>query len=232
MTEIMETTNDKTATLSAERSIEIIYKNIEQSRKDASKSMGDSLLVIGLLIIGMAVVVGIINYATFSYWGHFLWLTIPLILWGMQRIGWINAHKSPTSIIDGMIRKTWRTFVQMVTAFFIFSTIFNNVLLRYEDVEVYSRVHIHILPIILLLMGMVITMIGHILKNRWMIALGIIGGVNGFVSDAIQLSVIVFTTMGFPIENLGRLYTIRPCIEIALFCLVGLILPSIILKRK
>ena len=227
----METTKDMTAELSAERSLEIIQKNIEQSQKDASKSMGNSLLVIGLLKIGMAIVVGIISYATWSYMAYWLWLTLPFILWAMKRWGWIDREQSPTSIIDSMIKKTWRTFAEIVTAFFIFSMVFNYLLAQTETVEVYSRVHISILPVILLLMGMAIAMIGHILKSRWMVILGIAGGVKGFVFQSLGWPVL-FLNMGWFSDDIGLVYFYSPCIDIALFSLIGLVLPGIILKRR
>lgn len=63
---------EETMNMTAERSLEIITEQIVQSRKAVSKDVGQSLYVLGLYTMGMAVVVSLINYFSLTPLGHLL----------------------------------------------------------------------------------------------------------------------------------------------------------------
>ena len=52
-----------------------------------------------------------------------------------------------------------------------------------NNIQIYFQNRISPLGIILLMMGMAITINGYILKSRWLVWCGIIGGIGGFFWD-------------------------------------------------
>ena len=57
---------EENSNLTAERSLEIITQQIEQSRRDVSKTTAQSLYIAGICIMCTAVLVAIINIITMS----------------------------------------------------------------------------------------------------------------------------------------------------------------------
>ena len=80
-------------------------------------------------------------------------------------------------------------------------------------------------------MGMAITITGYILKQRWLIWCGIIGGVGGFFLETVGVSSFFISRLG-SIEVMCYLYELLSSIIIVLFGFVGLFLPGYIIKKQ
>ena len=208
--------------MSAERSLKIITEQIERNRKAVSKDVGESLYMAGICTMTMAVVVAIVNGTAMKYGfsgvGHLLWFLLPLIIWGVEKYRHKDRPATPPNIISTLVAKTWVTFGIFTLAFFFFAILFNNIMVRTER-------------IIVLLMGMAITITGYILKQRWLVWCGIIGGVGGFFWETVGISSFFISRLG-SIEVMCYLYELLSSIIIVLFGFVGLFLPGYIIKKQ
>ena len=217
--------------LTAERSLEIITKQIAQSRKAVSKEVGQSLFIAGLCIIGMALLVTICFLLTGNMAFYLLYGLIPVLVIGIDRYIKRDKPKVPDSIVGNMVDKTWQTFGIFTLSFCVFAILFDLFMSRMENPEVYVRIAIHPFPVILLLMGMAVTMTGYILKSRWLVWCGIIGGIGGFVWESFGVTN-KFLACLFDLASFNRLSHIPPCVMIVVFAFVGLTLPGWMLKKQ
>lgn len=220
--------------LTAERSLEIITEQIERSRRVVAKDAGLSLYVAGLCTMGMALFIGLCIYFTANMAFFLLYITLPVVIYFADRFAKRNQTKVPASFVGTMVNKTWQTFGIFVLSFFVFVNLYNILMGHTESPEVYSRLVIHPFRIILLLMGMAITMNGYILKSRWLVWCGIVGGIGGFIWESFYVTqTIVAQCFSYLNENLtGMTYGLIPGIIVALFAFVGLTLPGLMLKRQ
>jgi hypothetical protein len=216
---------EEKSNMTAERSLEIITEQIAQSRKMVSKGVGTSLYVSGICTVVMAVVIGIINCIVGNGSGHFLWFLLPLIIWFAEKKNSSERPSMPSNFVSSLVGKTWWTFAIFVLGFFLFSILYNLVI-SHDGPEVYIRLHIN--P---LLMGMAITITGHILKQRWLVWCGIIGGIGGFAWESFYCTQTLLAWSGLPIDKYHMVQLIAPSVLIVLFSFVGLILPGYKIKK-
>ena len=170
----MENNNE----LTAERSLEIIKRQIEQSRKDTEKNSGTSLIVWGTMVFITALLVWYLWSTTGQgAWG-FLWFAMAFIGW-MLMIWQGKKEKRthlPKTIITQMMSNVWLAFGIFASSFPILMFVvapllFGKFALGYG-----------ITSIIVLLLGMSTTITGLLLKNGWITAGGIVGGLAGAAS--------------------------------------------------
>lgn len=219
--------------MSAERSLEIITQQIEQSRKVVSKDVGNCLSVVGMLTMAMAILVSITIYVTESPLGHLLWFLLPILIWLTQKKYYKKQTATPINLVGTLIEKTWWTFAIFTLVFFLISIIYNYLIVRYNSPDVYATLRLRVSPFIPLLMGMSITMTGHILRSKWLVLFGIIAGLGAFafewvgVGNWLLMSLTGKTPAALAISNV-----ILPCLTIVIFAFVGLTLPGEILKKQ
>jgi hypothetical protein len=229
---IMEENNN----LTAERSLEIITKQIAQSRKTVSKDVGLSLFISGLCIIGVAIITIICALLTGNMAFHLLYVLIPVLVIGIDRYVKRNKPKVPDSIIGTMVDKTWQTFGIFVLTFFLLSIPFNKLMLHdalvVDNMQVYFQNRINPVRIILLMMGMAVTINGYILKSKWMVWCGIIGGIGGFFWEAFCVTQTLLAWSRLPVEYYSAAQTIAPNLIMIVFTFIGLTLPGWMLKRQ
>lgn len=96
---------------------------------------------------------------------------------------------------------------------------------RMESIEVYSRLVIRPFCTILLLMGMCVTITGYILKSRWLVWCGIIGGLGGFIWESFYVTDTLLARFSSPISY-NHIQHLVPGMMIAVFAFVGLTLPG------
>ena len=170
----MENNNE----LTAERSLEIIKRQIEQSRKDTEENMGTSLIIWG----GMVFVTSLIVWYLWDLTGNGAW---GFLWFAMAFIGWMlmiwqdkkNKHKhTPKTIITQMMSNIWFAFgifasTFPILMFVVAPLLFGKFAMGYG-----------ITSIITLLLGMSTTITGLLVKNGWITAGGIIGGLAGAAS--------------------------------------------------
>lgn len=219
--------------MTAERSLEIITEQIARNRKDVSRSVGISLYVAGLCTMAIAIMIGLGFYFTQNGLFYLLYIALPFIIWGIGRYVKRNETPAPSSFIGTMVKKTWITFAIFAIAFFVFANLFDILMLHTESFEVYSRMVISPFRIILLLMGMCVTITGYILKSRWLVWCGIIGGLGGFFWESFGVTSTLFSRFATSLDNYcGVTQGLVPGIIIALFAFIGLTLPGMMLKRQ
>ena len=218
--------------MTAERSLEIITQQIEQSRQVVAKDTGLTLYVAGLCTMGIAILIGLCIFFTANTAFYLLYIALPVIIFFADRYAKRNHPKVPASFVGTMVDKTWQTFGIFVLSFFVFAFLYNSFMARTESYEVCSRLLIDPFRIILLLMGMAITINGYTLKSRWMVWCGIIGGIGGFIWESFYVTETIVGRL-FPISNaVGIANGLIPGIVIAVLAFVGLTLPGMKLKNK
>ena len=225
-----QTTMEENNILTAERSLEIITEQIERSRKSVSKDAGMSLFISGLCIIGIALLISIIVLFTHNTAYYLLYVLVPVVVWAVDRYVKRNEPKVPASFISTMVDKTWQTFGIFVLAFFLLSILFNRLMLHdafvADNIQFYFQNRISPLRIILLMMGMAVTINGYILKSRWMVWCGIIGGIGGFFWDSFCVTETLLAWSGVPFNYYGTIQSIAPNVIMAVFTFIGLTLPG------
>jgi hypothetical protein len=231
-----QTTMEENNNLTAERSLEIITEQIERSRKSVSKDAGMSLFISGLCIIGIALLISIIVLFTHNTAYYLLYVLVPVVVWAVDRYVKRNEPKVPASFISTMVDKTWQTFGIFVLAFFLLSILFNRLMLHdafvADNIQVYFQNRISPLRIILLMMGMAVTINGYILKSRWMVWCGIIGGIGGFFWDSFCVTETLLSRSGVPFNYYGTIQSIAPNVIMAVFTFIGLTLPGWMLIKN
>ena len=220
--------------LTAERSLEIITEQIEQSRKAVAKDTGLSLYIAGLCTMGMAILIGICIFFTVNTTYYLLYVSLPLVIYGVDRYVKRNIPKVPENFVGTMVNRTWLTFGIFTVSFFVFANLYHFLMSHTESPEIYSRLMIHPFRIILLLMGMAITINGYTLKSRWMVACGIIGGIGGFNWESFYVTQTLVGRLGSYTNSnyCGITFGIIPGIIVAIFAFIGLTLPGMMLKNK
>ena len=230
---------EETKNMTAERSLEIITQQIAQSRHAVSKVTGQSLFISGICTMCTALVIAIINFILINHaivgLGHLLWLVLPIVIWFFTRKYNKDRAHAPVDIVGSLVAKTWTTFAWFVIGFFIIALIWGFVAARVLPLETYAATHIKVTPVIVLLMGMAITITGHILKQRWLVIFGIAAGLGCFVWEHFGMGqTIVLMLSGQPHLSLhaAAAATILPCLTIFVFALVGLMLPGLMIKKQ
>ena len=225
--------------MTAERSLEIITEQIAQSRRAVSKTTGQSLFVSGLCTMGMAVIIAITNFILINHasggLGHLLWLVLPVIIWLFMRKYNKECEHTPVSLVGTMVAKTWSTFAWFVIGYFIIALIWGFVAMRMLQPEEYVATRIEVTPVIVLLMGMAITITGHILKQRWLIIFGIVAGLGCFVWEHFNMgatTVMLLSGQPHPGLSFAAIASTLPCLTIFIFAFVGLMLPGLMLKKQ
>ena len=222
---------EETMNLTAERSLEIITEQIERSRKSVAEDVGMTLLISGICIAGVAIIVIIGTLLTNNWLFYLLYMLIPIFIWAIERYVKRNKPKVPASVISNMVDKTWQTFGIFVVAFFVLTILFNNLMFYdaqvADNMQVYFQNRIEPVRIILLLMGMAVTINGYILKSKWMVWCGIIGGLGGFFWQAFCITDTLAARTDLP-----ALYTITPNLMMVVFTFIGLTLPGWMIVRN
>ena len=217
--------------LTAERSLEIITEQIERSRKSVSEDAGMSLLISGLCIAGVAIIVTIGEILTKNWLFYLLYMLIPVFTWAIDRYVKRNKPKVPASVIGTMVDKTWQTFGIFVITFFVLSTLYNNLMLHeaisLDMMHIYFQNRIDPVRIILLLMGVAVTINGYVLKSKWMVWCGIIGGLGGFFWQAFCLTETLAARTEMYVLN-----AIGANLMMVVFTFIGLTLPGWMIVRN
>lgn len=227
----MEEKKHETVELTAERSLEIITQSLEQNRTKAAKSIGTTLLISGWSTIGMTTLFLVLNYfyRADPYWRMYLWYVLPFIIWGLIRYFKRNDEPTPPNIIGKLVHKTWWTFAIFAFVFSIFSQLYNRFLATFFSINEFVNHHISSSEeIIIPLMGMAIAVTGNILKFRWMVVCGIIGGLGGYLC---YVAFYVAARILNPTHFMVLYQSLHLCV-ILFCCLIGLVLPGYIIKRK
>ena len=224
---------EEKANLTAERSLEIITEQIERSRNVVAKDTGQLLYLSGLATMGTAVMVALVNGLSASPLGHLLWLVLPILIWLIMRIHDKKQIQAPVSLVGTLVGRTWWSFGGIVIGFYLFALIWNFLVMRlYDNLATATQAMVTITPVIILLMGMAVAITGHILKRRWLVLFGILGGLLVAFCEysGIIRAIIVYTIAS--VKTIIVFTLITPCLSIFLFSLIGLVIPGLMLKKQ
>ena len=222
---------EETMNLTAERSLEIITEQIERSRKSVAEDVGMTLLISGICIAGVAIIVTVGELLTKNWVFYLLYMLIPVFTWAIDRYVKRNKPKVPASVISTMVNKIWQTFGIFVVTFFVLSTLYNNLMLHeaisLDMMHIYFQNRIEPVRIILLLMGVAVTINGYVLKSKWMVWCGIIGGLGGFFWEAFCLTQTLAARTEMYVLN-----AIGANLMMVVFTFIGLTLPGWMIVRN
>ena len=85
----------------------------------------------------------------------------------------------------------------------------------------------------MLLMGMAVTMTGHILRSRWLVVFGIVGGLMMFAWEGFGIGKAILVALtGKPYLELYQSGVTLTCLSVLLFAFVGLVIPGMMLKKQ
>ncbi len=221
--------------LTAERSLEIITEQIAQSRKKVSKSVGQSLYIAGICTMTTALIIGTGVLLTSNMAFYLLYFILPFIIYAVTRFTLRKQAPAPVSFVGTMVKKTWITFAIFTLSFYLWANL-NNLFVGICSAprpEILAMHIIHPMRTILLLMGMSVTITGYILKSRWVVWCGIIGGIGGFIWETMSGTETLLSPIAGSISN----YCIFvkgfiPGVIVATFAFIGLMLPGLMLKRQ
>ena len=230
---------EENSNMTAERSLEIITEQIERSRQIVSKTTGQSLFIAGLCTMGMAIIVAFANI----YWarngmmgiGHLLWFLLPVVIWLISRKNIKGREHTPMSLVGTLVEKTWSTFAIFVLGFFLFACIWHFIAARLLSPSDYILACVRVTPVIVLLMGMSITITGHILKQRWLVIFGIVAGLVFFLWEFFGMGQrILMNLTGMPPSLPTTVASIHslPSLTIFMFAFIGMVLPGMKLKKQ
>jgi hypothetical protein len=227
---------EENSNLTAERSLGIITEQIERSRKSVLEDVGMSLFISGICIIGVAFITIICALLTGNMAFHLLYILLPLVIIGIDRYVKRNKPKVPASFIGKMVDKTWLTFGIFVLIFALLSIPFNNLMFHdaqvADNMQVYFQNRIKPISIIYLMMGMAVSVNGNILKSKWMVWCGIIGGIGGFFWESFHVTDTLIAWSHLPLQYFCTAQTIAPNLMMAIFAFIGVTLPGWMLKKQ
>ena len=224
---------EENANLTAERSLEIITEQIERSRDVVAKDTGQLLYMSGLATMGTAVTVALVNGLSASPLGDLIWLVLPIVIWWIMRIRGKKQVQAPVSLVGTLVGRTWWSFGGIVIGFYLFALIWNYLVLRlYDNLATATQAMVAVTPVIILMMGMAVSITGHILKRRWLVLFGILGGLLvAFCEYSGVIRAIVVHSVA-SVKAIIVFNLITPCLSIFLFSLIGLVIPGWMLKKQ
>lgn len=151
--------------MTAERSLELIIRFIEQDRKDATRSVGMALLMWGVLVVVFSAIVCVLWNATGHSAWNLLWLVMPLVGWLCMRMKRHGNIRKPhvRTFVDDVIDYIWVTFACMCGITFVLGWIS-------MDTD-YSAQQLPITAVILILMCFATTLTGFVLRSNFLLAM-------------------------------------------------------------
>ena len=167
----MENNNE----LTAERSLEIIRKHLDQSRKELTKNAGTPMVWWGCLVFVTALVVGFLWKATGNPAWNFLWFMMAIIGYAGNYLMDKKEQREhvPQTFLSKVISNVWLAFgmfaITLAVLLFVVA----------PSLGYLTPLLNHYTVIIILLVCMASCINGLILKNMWMTIGGFLGGILG-----------------------------------------------------
>ena len=208
--------------LTAERSLEIITKQLEQSRKAVSKTTGQSLYIAGLWTMGIAIFGVILDLLVMPHGADvdvIFWLVVPISIWLVMR-KYQRCENAPTSLVGTLVLKTWTTFAIITFVITLAGMIWNVILIHSistDNIAAYLAHRTAIAPIFILLMGMAVAISGYILKNKRLVRFGIIASLTIAVCNMVGIGQFIVARFVSSPETMVRVTSIFPNLYILLF---------------
>ncbi|MBQ8097951.1 MAG: hypothetical protein IJ244_00305 [Bacteroidaceae bacterium] len=205
--------------LTAERSLEIIRKSIEQSRRDMVKNAGSPLIAWGILVALTAWLVGLLVKHTGTPFWYFLWFPMMFLGFGINHYINKRFHVRPRSIIGDIVGYVWLSFgiISMAIPLVMYTAkhwAWHYFSQQYAPDEILKMpiIHFPVTTVIVIMLGLCTTITGFVLKDNWIKAGGIMAAIGGAV--------------------LATIYGQQNMQVISFVAVVGLLVPGIIMNLK
>ncbi len=194
-----------TNSMTPEQSLEIIRKSIEESRTVVNREMGIYFLWWGILTFIISIVVGMLWNATDSPKWNMLWALMAVLGYSGNYLIGKKRKKTPENFVSKALGWIWITFgLLCIVCWIIGSLSFST--------DVYGT-RLPITAVIILLGGFASTVSGFLLKN------------NAMVGASLGCAVVC---ANFCIKAPGA----YEMFCMALFALVGMVIPGIVTMAK
>lgn len=200
--------------MTAERSLEIITKSIEQSRKVLVSLSGKYFLLWGTAVIVTAIAVWLLwaNTSFGSKW-NIVWCPAMLATWGINYLMSKREEHLPDTFVTKTMGQIWAVFGIMAMALGVACS-FMGVSVEHIGTGIIQPIVIFpITSIIILLFGLATAITGRVLDNMTITVSGFVAGLGGSV---------------------GSLFCFGPSqhLVLALSAFVALVVPGIIIQCK
>ncbi len=161
--------NTENKELTAERSLEIIAKTIENNRKEMVKSSGRPLIMWGVLVVITSLICFYVMKVTHSGLINLSWFVMTVVGFSLEKYFSRGENHKVSNVISRAINTLWLSFCIFALSTAIIALVIWNI--------IGMAIPIPITAIILLLMGMACVAMGMILKNGVITTCGLIGGI-------------------------------------------------------
>lgn len=189
----------KTNEMTPEQSLQVISDAISRNRKDFEKNAGSPMVLWGVVVLLFSIVIWVLLRATENHMWNFLWFGIPVAGWPLSHFCLKGkCVKGAKNFINDSIAQIWMGYGIFATAIAL--------LMAFIAPQ-------HIGPIMIAMLGYGTFMTGMLLKNKYIIAGGIITGIAG--------AVLLYVLM-----------TYDSALVFSVAAIVSLLLPGIMLNRK
>ena len=163
--------------LSTEQSLRIISETLDQSRRTITRNSGSYFILWGTLLTLFSLLVYILWKTSGSPAWNYLWFAMPVIGYPLSFLLQKKKEAVPDNLISKLIAKTW-------TIFGVFALSVSSLILvcsRFSEGMAGLFMVVGITPAILMLFGISESFSGVLLKNRIVIAGGILVGIGGLL---------------------------------------------------
>lgn len=189
----------ETKELTPEKSLEIISDAITKGRREFERNSGTPMIFWGCIVLVFSIVIWMILKQTENPLWNFLWFGVPVIGWPLSLICIKDTGiKGAKNFINETVKQVWTGYGIFATAI---AAIQGCMAPQY------------IAPVIIAMLGYGTFLTGTILKNRYIVAGGLITGIGG------TYSLLVFNTY-----DATLIFTAA--------AIVSLIIPGIMMNRK
>ena len=138
----------------------------------------------------------------------------------------------PPSYVGMLVGKVWKVFAIVVLTLFACQILWSLFCVHIvNDIDSLHVVKLLSTPLILLLMGCAIATTGYVLRSRWLKWCGFICAIGGYLLESFDVP-FQFMAHSTSYQTAAFSNTWMPCIMVALFAFVGLVLPGLTLKGK
>ena len=172
----METTNEMTA----ERSLEIISRTIEQSRRSMEKNAGMPMVIWGVLVALTALIVGHLWQHNGDPVWNFLWGVFWIFGLIAEKLLVRHKEKVPVSFVGKTISHVWLTFGIFCMFIGLGLGLVAGGFFHLPISVPHTRLFVPVTSFIIAMFGLGSAITGFILRNYWIVGCGLVSGVIGF----------------------------------------------------
>lgn len=214
--------------MTAERSLEIITRMIEESRKDVLTGV----LAKWLMRCGLATLLTTLILVIMSFFEPMpitgIWVALLVMFPTLKKK--ILATPEGLGGINSLLVSMWSTIIYMLLSLLLVIIAF-KITLRFAFGEAGTPfTTFHMMEYVMLFLGLAVAITGCVLRMKSLKIWGIACGIIGFFWVRICIS--GWIVLHFVDVSLETQHALWPAFDWALIALLGMILPALVLKKK